>query len=406
MSEREQVKGIYESLRARLDERSLRLWAAAQAQALGRGGITVVAQATGMSRTRIGDGLRELSIPVASRQPSRQRTRRSGGGRKRLPDTDPTLLSDLDALVSPTTRGDPMSPLRWTCKSLRHLAQALRHKGHPITAGTVARLLREQKYSLQANRKVREGGSHPDRNAQFEHISAQCQQFQQRGQPAVSVDAKKKELVGNFKNGGQEWRPGGCPEEVNVHDFPDKEQGKVTPYGVLDIATNEGWVSVGTDHDTAAFAVQTLRTWWEQMGCQAYPDAEEVLVAADGGGSNGSRSRLWKRELQRWADESSLRIQVCHLPPGTSKWNQIEHRMFSHITQNWRGRPLVSHEVVVSLIANTRTETGLRIRAALDKAPYPTGIEVTDEEMGAIRIERAAFHGEWNYTILPRISPN
>jgi hypothetical protein len=406
MSDKERVQYIYESLRGHLDERALRLWAGAQAGALGRGGITVVAAATGVSRTRITDGLRELAGPTASDPPRRRRIRRPGGGRKRLSETDPTLSSDLDALVDPATRGDPCSPLRWTCKSTVQLARALRQRGHRVSARTVAQLLQAQRYSLQSNRKVREGASHPDRNAQFLHINAACQDCLQRGQPVVSVDAKKKELIGNFKNGGREWEPVGCPEQVQVHDFPDKEQGKVTPYGVLDLKANEGWVSVGTDHDTAQFAVQTLRTWWNQMGRTAYPQAEELLVTGDGGGSNGSRSRLWKVALQELADETGLRIHVCHFPPGTSKWNKIEHQMFNHITQNWRGRPLVSQEIVVSLIAATTTQTGLSIRCGLDHALYPTGIKVSDQELAAVRIERAAFHGEWNYTILPRTLPN
>jgi hypothetical protein len=333
---------------------------------------------------------------------ARDRLRRAGGGRKRVVDKDASVLRDLEALVEPVTRGDPQSPLRWTSKSTRKLAEELQAQGHQIEARTVAGLLTELGYSLQALRKTREGATHPDRDAQFGYINAQIQAFQARGSPVVSVDAKKKELVGEFKNGGREWQPRGEPEQVRVYDFVDKTRGKAIPYGVYDITANTGWVSVGLDHDTAEFAVATLRRWWEQMGTQAYPQATHVLVIADGGGSNGVRARLWKAELQRWADETSLHISVCHLPPGTSKWNKIEHRLFAYITLNWRGRPLISHEVIVNLIANTRTTKGLRVRAALDPKRYVTGKKVTDEEMAELRIERAAFHGDWNYTISPR----
>jgi len=409
MSTLEGVRSRYEMLRPVMDERLCRLWAAAEARTLGHGGISLVARATGMMRKRVAAGLRELEQiaqdPLAGDRP-RSRIRRPGGGRKPLTQQDPTLLSDLDALVDPVTRGDPQSPLRWTCKSTAQLAAELRRQGHQVSERKVAYLLREQKYSLQANRKTQEGASHPDRERQFQQINASTQAFQQRGQPVVSVDTKKKELVGPFKNGGREWQPSGAPQAVNVHDFPDPELGKAIPYGVYDVTANAGWVSVGMDHDTAQFAVESLSNWWRQMGREAYPDARELLVMADGGGSNGARLRLWKMALQRLADETDLRITVCHFPPGTSKWNKIEHRMFCHITRNWRGRPLVSHEVIVNLIGSTTTATGLTIRADLDSNLYPTGIRVTDEEMATVRIQKADFHGDWNYTVIPHGAPD
>lgn len=386
-----------------MDERLRRLWAAAEATALGRGGIHTVATATGLSRTTIAQGIRDQQALSPGTAPSR-RLRRVGGGRKPVTTHDPTLLGALESLVDPVTRGDPQSPLRWTCKSTRHLATELQALGHAVSARTVARLLRDLHYSLQATRKTKEGGTHPDRNAQFAYINERTTTFQTHGQPVISVDAKKKELVGAFKNGGREWQPLGEPEQVRVYDFPDKELGKAIPYGVYDVTTNAGWVSVGTDHDTAEFAVETVRRWWRQMGRSTYPQATELLLMADGGGSNGVRTRLWKTELQRLADETGLHLAVSHLPPGTSKWNKIEHRMFAYITQNWRGRPLVSHEVIVNLIGNTTTQTGLRIRAALDPTPYPTGKKVTDDAWAALHIARDAFHGEWNYTIMPRDS--
>lgn len=405
MTESERLQSKYAALGPILNERECRLWAAAEAHALGRGGVTLVAQVTGITRKRIHAGLRELQSlsqsTSSAAKPEPQRVRRPGGGRRPVTATDPDVLSALEALVAPATRGDPMSPLRWTSKSTPHLARELTAQGHPISPRTVARLLKEQDYSLQSTRKTREGGDHPDRDEQFKHISARTQAFQQRGQPVISVDTKKKELVGEYRNGGREWQPQGQPEEVRVHDFIDEEKGKGIPYGVYDMQTNRGWVSVGTDHDTAAFAVAAIRAWWQQMGQATYPEAQEVLITADGGGSNGSRSRLWKTELQRLADETGLRISVCHFPPGTSKWNKIEHRMFCHITQNWRGRPLISHEVIVNLIGSTTTQTGLTIRAALDRERYPTGIQVTDDEMAAVRLTRDAFHGEWNYSISP-----
>jgi hypothetical protein len=399
------IKQKFETLCSFMDERMRRLWAAAEAHALGRGGITAVAAATGLSRTTITQGMREQQGRTeAERFPDQ--IRRPGGGRKAVTERDMTLLRDVEALVDPLTRGDPQSPLRWTCKSTRRLATELQGLGHAVSARTVARLLRGMHYSLQANRKTKEGSAHPDRNAQFEYINERTKAFQARGQPVISVDTKKKELVGDCKNGGREWQPRGEPEYVRVYDFPDKELGKAIPYGVYDVTTNTGWVSVGMDHDTAEFAVATLQQWWRQMGVSTYPEATELLIIADGGGSNGVRIRLWKTELQRLADETGLRIAVCHLPPGTSKWNKIEHRMFAYITQNWRGRPLVSHEVVVNLIGNTTTQTGLHIRAALDPNRYETGKKITDEVWAEVHIEHDRFHGEWNYTIIPRDSRN
>src|SRR5947209_8956084 len=398
------VQDKFRSLAPIMDERVRRRWAASEARALGWGGIALVARATGLSPVTIRQGLAELKAigtdPAAETTDSR-RVRRPGGGRKRLSHADRTLRQDLEALVDPATRGDPQSPLRWTCKSTRKLAEALAGKGHAVSHQTVARLLQEMGYSLQVNRKTKEGASHRDRNAQFEHIAKQVRSFQRRGQPVVSVATKKKELVGDFKNGGQEWRPEGEPEEVRCKDFKDKELGKVAPYGVYDLTANEGWVSVGIDHDTAQFATETVRRWWENMGRLVYPNATELLVTADGGGSNGSRTRLWKVSLQRLANEIGVRISVCHFPPGTSKWNKIEHRMFCHITENWRGRPLVSRAVIVNLIGSTKTATGLRIQAALDTNSYETGIKVSDEELAAVKIKKHKFHGDWNYTISP-----
>ena len=407
MDEAEQVGRRYAALRGRLDERALRLWAATEAQTHGRGGVVLVAGATGMSRQRIADGLRELRAPVEeARRDERARIRRPGGGRKRAEQGDATLLADLEALVDPATRGHPETPLRWTCKSTARLAAALAEQGHRVDASTVARLLKEQRYSLQANQKTREGTAHPDRDSQFQHINAQTAAFQRQGQPVISVDTKKKELIGPFKQGGREWEPVGRPVAVNVHDFPDPDLGKGIPYGVFDVTANQGWVSVGTDHDTPAFAVQSIRTWWQRMGRQRYPQASGLLVMADGGGSNGSRARLWKVEIQRLADELGFPVTVCHFPPGTSKWNKIEHRLFCHITENWRGRPLVSHETIVNLIGSTTTQAGLTVQAALDPTPYPTGIKVTDDALAQVQIERATFHGEWNYTILPTSTQN
>jgi hypothetical protein len=385
-----------------MDERLRRQWAAAEARALGRGGVTVLSQATGLSRTTIAAGLRELDLPEQQRAAEAGRVRRPGGGRRPSTSHDPGLAAALEALVEPTTRGDPESPLRWTCKSTRRLADELTRQNHPVSAGTVASLLREAGYSLQANRKTREGAGHPDRNAQFAYINASVQRSLRRGQPAVSVDTKKKELVGDFKNGGREWHPEGTPEEVRVHDFLIKNLGKAIPYGVFDMLHNQGWVSVGITHDTAQFAARSIRRWWQEMGRQRFARAKEMLITADGGGSNSPRSRLWKVALQELADEVGLKLSVCHFPPGTSKWNKIEHRLFSFITQNWRGRPLLSHETIVNLIASTTTRTGLVVRSALDTHEYPTKVKVTDEALASLHLKRHAFHGEWNYTITPR----
>lgn len=395
------IRAKFESLKPVLDERTRRLWAATEARAIGRGGITRVSQATGISPVTIRAGLSQLGQPPGP-DATTSRVRRPGGGRKPLTHHDPGLLTALESLIEPLTRGDPGSPLRWTCKSTAKLATELKARGHTVSPRTINTLLARLGYSLQSTRKTREGGEHPDRNAQFEHINTKAKLFQKSGQPVVSVDTKKKELVGDFKNGGREWRPKGKPEEVRVHDFIDPKLGKAIPYGVYDLAANLGWVSVGVDHDTAEFAVATLRRWWEQLGDGMYPGAKRLLVTADGGGSNGSRCRLWKLKLQEFADESGLRITVCHFPPGTSKWNKIEHRMFCHITQNWRGRPLVDLECVVNLIGSTTTETGLEIRAELDERAYPLGQVVTAEEMESISIKADEFHGEWNYTIRPR----
>ena len=386
-----------------MDERTRRQWAAAEAQSYGRGGVSAVSDATGMSRNTIRKGLAELAARKNNpRAPVGTRIRQEGGGRKRLSETDPGLAQALDRLIEPSTRGDPMSPLRWTCKSTMNLAEALTRQGHPVSAWTVGAMLREAGYSLQSNRKTKEGGSHPDRNAQFEYINACVQRFQQHGQPVISVDTKKKELVGAFKNAGREWQPKGEPEEVLVHDFVDEQLGKVIPYGVFDLSLNEGWVSVGIDHDTAQFAVQAIGRWWQKMGSRRYPRAKQLLITADGGGSNGSRCRLWKVVLQELASRLGFAIHVRHFPPGTSKWNKIEHRMFSHITENWRARPLVSHELIINLIASTKTKTGLRIRAELDSGKYPVGIKVTDEELKALNLKQAQWHGDWNYALLPQ----
>jgi len=397
----ERLGQMLTQLRPVLGERDWRVVAGAVAGLLGHGGILAVTTAARAGHEPIARGLAELTIgSVPGAGPRRQRL--PGGGRKRITEQDPTLLADLEALVEPTTRGDPQSGLRWTCKSLRKLADELAQQGHRVSARKVGDLLHQLDYSLQGNRKIEEGSDHPDRDAQFQHIHQLALDFQERGQPVVSVDTKKKELVGNFKNAGQEWQPQGQPERVSTYDFPSQAEGKAIPYGVYDVGQNEGWVSVGTDHDTAEFAVATLGQWWRQMGAPTYPGATELLITADGGGSNSSRGRLWKVALQRFADETGLRITVCHFPPGTSKWNKIEHRLFSHITQNWRGRPLVSHEVVVNLIENTTTRTGLRVQAALDKAHYPTHKQVSDDELSDVYLARDPFHGEWNYSIAPR----
>jgi transposase len=381
-----------------LDERSRRLVAAAESLALARGGISAVSRATGVSRPVIREGIAELKQP---RTALSGRVRRPGGGRKRIAERDPSVLRDLERLVEPVTRGDPESPLRWTCKSVRRLAEELNRQGHPISYPVVAELLRELGYSLQANRKTKEGESHPDRNAQFEHINRKVKRFLSARQPVISVDTKKKELVGDFRNGGRELRPQGDPEKVRVHDFLIPELGRATPYGVYDLARNTGWVSVGVDHDTAAFAVESIRRWWQSMGKPVYPVAKRLLITADAGGSNGSRVRLWKVELQKFADETGLRIAVCHLPPGTSKWNKIEHRLFSFITQNWRGKPLISFEVIVNLIAATSTTRGLKVHSELDTNTYPAGTKVPDKQLAQVRLKPEKFHGEWNYEIHP-----
>ncbi|MDR3639532.1 MAG: ISAzo13 family transposase [Isosphaeraceae bacterium] len=399
----ERIRVKYLALDAVLDERSRRQWAAAEARDYGYGGVTAVATATGLARDTIAAGLRELEYRESHPdEPVTTRLRHVGAGRKRLTESDETLPIALESLLEPLTRGDPMSPLRWTCKSTRRLATELTSQGHRVGYRTVAWLLHEAGYSLQANRKTREGNQHPDRNAQFEFINKQATRFQKRRQPVISVDTKKKELVGDFKNGGREWCPEGEPEKVRVHDFPDKELGKAIPYGVFDVTNNQGWVSVGIDHDTAYFATASIRRWWQEMGTQRFPAAAELFITADGGGSNGYRTRLWKVALQGLADEMGLKLTVSHFPPGTSKWNKVEHRLFSFITQNWRGKPLVSIQVIVNLIAATRTAKGLIVKAAIDQTKYETGISVTDEQMAKLNVKPAKFHGEWNYTITPR----
>src|SRR5450755_721782 len=392
-------------MRAALDERQRRILVAVEAKVLGRGGVSVVAAATGVSRSTIMAGLDEIEAMgvvdrAAPEQPaSLTRMRRAGGGRKRIDVKDETLVAELLALVDPLTRGDPQSPLRWTCKSLRTLAEQLRASGHSVSHVVVGQLLKAQGYSLQGNAKVIEGNQSPDRNAQFEYINATVTSPLAAHQPVISVDTKKKEWVGAYKNGGQAWEPSGEPVQVKVHDFVDPELGRANPYGVYDIGADEAWVRVGTEHDTSAFAVQTIRRWWLSMGRQRYPKAKQLLITADGGGSNGHRVRLWELELSRLAQETGLDIRVCHFPPGTSKWNKIEHRLFSFITLNWRERPLISHEVIVNLIASTKTRSGSKVRAELDNADSPKGLVVSDEDFAAIKIDRNEFHGNWNYRI-------
>jgi len=386
----------YTALEPELTERSRRLWAATEARALGHGGIALVERATGVSRSTISRGLRELESGEVL---GPERTRRRGGGRKRATEKDPTLLPDLESLVEPTASGDPDSPLRWTSKSVRKLADELTTMGHEVSHKLVADLLHELRYSLQANRKTREGSHHPDRDAQFGYINDMVARFQDEGQPVISVDTKKKELIGDFKNPGREWRPKGSPERVRVHDFLIPEQGKAIPYGVYDLTRNQGWVSVGVTHDTASFAVNAIRSWWKHMGRPSYRDANALLITADAGGSNGPRVRLWKWELQRFANRTGLSIMVCHFPPGTSKWNKIEHRLFSYIAMNWRGKPLTSLATVVSLIGSTTTKRGLRVRSEIDKTVYAKGVKITDRQMANIKLESHTFHGDWNYTI-------
>jgi hypothetical protein len=397
MESERSVGARYAAIAPHLNERQRRLWGAAEARVLGRGGISLVARATGISRPTIYKALEEIDAPPLADG----RVRQAGAGRKRLTETDPELAAALDALVDPDSRGDPESPLRWTCKSTGQLALALTRGGHPVSSVTVASLLREAGYSLQANAKTTEGAQHPDRDAQFRYLNEQARQFGDAGLPVVSVDAKKKELVGEFKNVGREWEPMGQPVPVKVHDFEVPELGKAIPYGIYDLERNVGWVNVGQDHDTASFAVESLRRWWQGDGEPAYPQADQLLICCDGGGSNGYRLRLWKYELGRFATETGLAVTVSHLPPGTSKWNKIEHRLFSHISMNWRGRPLTSHEVIVNLIGSTTTKTGLKVHAQHDAGSYPTGAQVTDDEFAAIAIAAHDFHGEWNYTILP-----
>jgi hypothetical protein len=394
------IRRKYLALEPALNERTRRLWAAAESQAIGYGGDALVACATGLARDVIRAGRKELEVGAASSV----RQRCPGGGRKSLAGTQEGWVAMLEELVAPATRGDPMSPLRWTCKSTRNLADELRRKGFKASHVTVAKELRLLGYNLHVLRKNHEGEDHPDRNAQFEHINAMVRGFQAQNQPVISVDTKKKELVGNFKNAGSEWQPKGQPEEVNVHDFPTDALGKAIPYGVFDMTRNEASVSVGRDHDTPTFAVASIRHWWRTMGRQAYPQATDLLVTADAGGSNGYRAHAWKARLQDLADETGLRIHVCHFPPGTSKWNRIEHRLFCHITRNWRGKPLATYETVVELIGSTRTSKGLHVRARLDKGSYPTGVEITKAEMKELDLHKEDFHGDWNYRVEPRRS--
>lgn len=399
----ERIRIKYLSLAPMMDERLRRQWAATEALTFGWGGVSLVSRATGLARNTVAMGVRELSY--REQHPDdvvTPRLRAPGGGRKCATEIDPELMQALELLVDPATRGDPESPLRWTCKSTQKLADELTLQNHPVTDRTVAALLKQAGFSLQANRKTREGTNHPDRNAQFEHISKRAIAMRRKGQPVISVDTKKKELVGEFKNAGQEWEPKGTPRQVNVHDFPDKKLGKAIPYGIYDLANNAGWVSVGIDHDTAEFAVASIRRWWTEMGTQRFPRATQLMITADGGGSNSSRNRLWKKSLQRLADELQLTLEVCHFPPGTSKWNKIEHRLFCFITKNWRGRPLTSYEVIVNLIASTSTTKGLLVKAEIDNNTYDVGIKVTDEELNQLNITLAKFHGEWNYSIAPR----
>ncbi len=397
----ESIRRKFDSLSHLMDERARRCWAAAEAMELGWGGVSAVSLATSMSRTTITEGIKQLRRGDYTAPQADGRIRRLGGGRKPVTETDPELLGALERLVDPLSRGNPQSPLRWTLKSTQRLARELTSQNHPVGARTVAALLRKASYSLLANRKTREGAQHPDRNRQFEYINDQVRRFQHCGQPAISVDTKKKELVGDFKNAGRQWRPKDNPEQVRVHDFKDKDLGKAIPYGVYDMLNNQGWVSVGIDHDTAQFATRSILLWWTEMGSARFPHARRLLITADGGGSNSHRSRLWKLSLQELANETGLKLVVCHFPPGTSKWNKIEHRLFSYITQNWQGEPLATLQTIVELIGSTTTKGGLKVRARLDTKSYETGIKVTDEELAAVKLERHETHGSWNYTIKP-----
>lgn len=399
MIDDEGVKQRYELMKLHLNERARRLFLASEAIALGYGGIMKVHKATGVARSTITDGCKDIKSKD-SMDP--ERIRRSGAGRKKTTDKDPTVISDLENLIEPTTRGDPKSPLRWTCKSTPKLSEELKKRDHNVSHTWVGRQLHKLKYSLQGNKKTKEGTSHPDRNAQFEHINEKTKEFLREIQPVISVDTKKKENVGDFKNNGREWHQKGNPERVRVHDFKIKELGKVNPYGVYDFANNRGWVNVGIDNDTAQFAVESIRWWWHEMGNSTYKKVTKILVTADCGGSNGYRNGLWKAELQKLADEIGVDITVCHFPPGTSKWNKIEHRLFSFITQNWRGKPLISHATILSLISATTTSKGLKVKCRLDTNQYPKGIKVTKEQLAQLNIQGDIFHAEWNYTIRPR----
>jgi transposase len=393
------IESKYRGLQDELSEFTRRRWAAVEAVSLGWGGVSAVSAATGLAQSTIRRGIRELnsgSVPPGARE------RRQGAGRKRIDVLDPRVRVSLERLVEPESRGDPRSPLRWTCKSTRRLAKELTAQGHPVGPTTVRRLLKAAGYSLQANRKTREGTSHPDRDAQFRFINRRVKAQQRQGQPAISVDTKKKETLGNLKNPGPEWRPKSKPREVNVHDFPDPRKGKAVPYGVYDLSHNEAWVSVGVSSDTAEFAVATIREWWRRLGRRRYPKTRRLLITADSGGSNSCRNRLWKAELQGLSDETGLEIEVCHFPPGTSKWNKIEHRLFCHVTRNWRGQPLETYEIVVNLIGSTTTESGLTVHAELDAGKYDKGRKVTDEEFAIVNLRPSRFHGEWNYVIRPK----
>ena len=400
------IRDRYERIRDSLDERARRLFAASEALVYGHGGIAAVFRATGIARRTIGTGLKELKEIEAGQQPAeiKGRIRRPGGGRKKATEKDPTLLPDLKDLVEASTRGDPESPLLWTARSLRNLATALAQKGHKVAPQTVSSLLKQLGYSLQSNRKRLEGSQHPDRNAQFEHINEEVRRQLKAKEPVISVDTKKRELVGSYKNKGRELRPKHDPDVVRVHDFVDKKLGRATPYGVYDIGQDEAWVSVGISHGTGEFAVETIRTWWNEMGEATYPNASSLLITADGGGSNGYRLRLWKVELQKLADELQIPIRVCHLPPGTSKWNKIEHRLFSFITQNWRGKPLVTHQVIVELIASTKTRKGLTVRSRVDERHYAKGRRISDKQLAEVNLIPNEFHGDWNYRVVPNSS--